>query len=373
MSEDTLTNATDAPDLAPTADFAAQANGTADLYDAAAADHEGFWADQARKYITWSTPFTESLDSSNPPFAKWFADGELNASSTRWTATSRPATVTGSRSTSSASRRATPATSPTRTSTPQVQRAANALADLGVGKGDTSGDLPADDPRGCGRHARLCPSRSHRTRSSSVGSHAEALHSRIDDAEVQGRHHLRRWLPSRTPPSPSSRPSTPHSTHGDTSVEHVLVVKRTGQDTAWNDSATSGGTRRSRRPTPTHEAQAFEAEHPLFILYTSGTTGKPKGIFHTTGGYLAQAAYTNSVVHDVHPETDVYWCTADIGWVTGHSYIVYGPLTNGVTQVMYEGTPDTPGQGTLVADRAGLQGLDPLHRPDGRPHLHEVG
>ena len=107
-------------------------------------------------------------------------------------------------------------------------------------------------------------------------------------------------------------------------------------------AATCGGTKPCPRRPPSTRPEAFDAEHPLFLLYTSGTTGKPKGIVHTSGGYLTQASYTHHHVFDVKPETDVYWCTADIGWVTGHTYIVYGPLSNGVTQVVYEGTPASP-------------------------------
>ena len=110
-------------------------------------------------------------------------------------------------------------------------------------------------------------------------------------------------------------------------------------------AATCGGTTWSDRQSDQHTPEAFDAEHPLFILYTSGTTGKPKGILHTSGGYLTQASYTHHNVFDLKPDTDVYWCTADIGWVTGHSYIVYGPLANRVTQVVYEGTPNTPHEG----------------------------
>jgi acetyl-CoA synthetase len=132
---------------------------------------------------------------------------------------------------------------------------------------------------------------------------------------------------------------------GETSVANVLVVRRTGQETAWSAGRDIWWHDLVDRQNPTHTPAYFDSEHPLFILYTSGTTAKPKGIFHTTGGYLTQAAYTHKVVFDIKPDKDIYWCTADVGWITGHTYMVYGPLINGSTQVIYEGTPDTPHKG----------------------------
>jgi acetyl-CoA synthetase len=129
---------------------------------------------------------------------------------------------------------------------------------------------------------------------------------------------------------------------GDTHVRSVLVVQRTKQEVAWNSDRDIWWHEIVERQSDQHLAQAFDAEQVLFILYTSGTTAKPKGIFHTTGGYLTQAAFTHKMVFDIKPESDVYWCTADVGWITGHTYMVYGPMANGATQVMYEGTPDTP-------------------------------
>ncbi len=344
MSDDNLSSHLDRATLEPDPAFAAAANGTAAMYAEAAADHEGFWARQARERITWSKDFDTTLDWSDAPFAKWFVGGELNVAHNcvdRHVEAGRGDRVAihfeGDQG-------------DTRTITyadlqREVNKTANALAELGVATGDRVAIYMPMIPETV--FTMLACARLGAPHSVIFGGFsAEALHTRIADADAKlvvttdGQ-----WR--RGKPAPLKAAVDEAVDHGGevSPVQKVLVVKRTGTEVTWIEGRDIWWDDLVPRQSDQHQAQPMDSEHPLFILYTSGTTGKPKGIFHTTGGYLTQAAYTNAVVHDLHADTDVYWCTADVGWVTGHSYIVYGPLANGATQVLYEGTPDTPHQG----------------------------
>lgn len=325
----------------PSPEFAAQANAHAELYAWAAADRLDFWADQARELVTWQTPFTQALDWSQAPVARWFADGRLNAC---YNAVDRHVEA-GNGDRVAFHFEGEPGDERTLTYADvlrEVSRAANALTALGVGKGDRVAIYLPMVPEAV--IAMLACARIGAVHSVVFGGFsAEALRSRIEDASavavITADGGFRRGTPS------ALKPAVDAALEGGSTVRHVVVVRRTGQDVAWTDGRDVWWHEALEAASDQHEPVWVEAEHPLFILYTSGTTGKPKGIFHTTGGYLVQTAYTHRNVFDLKPETDVYWCTADVGWVTGHSYIVYGPMANGATQVLYEGTPDTPHKG----------------------------
>ncbi|MCG7416582.1 acetate--CoA ligase [Microbacterium sp. ACRRU] len=332
--------------FAPSAEFAANAVADASLYERAAADREGFWADQARE-LHWHTPFTTVLDWSNPPFAEWFADGELNVAyncldrhveagngdriALRWEG------EPGDR------RNVTYAEL-----TDEVKRLSNVLLDLGVERGDRVAIYLPMIPEAIA--SMLAVARIGAVHSVVFGGFsADSLRARIDDAGaklvITADGGWRKGKVSPLKPAVDQALADRNGSGIQETVEHVLVIKRGENDVEWTDDRDIWWHDVVPQASSDHEAEAFPAENPLFILYTSGTTGKPKGILHTSGGYLTQAAFTNRVVHDVHPETDVYWCTADIGWITGHTYVAYGPLANGATQLLFEGTPDTPHPG----------------------------
>src|ERR1700712_2002072 len=324
----------------PTPEFAANANLSAQAYADADADPMAWWEQQARR-LSWDVPFTEVLDFSDAPHARWFADGKLNVA---YNCVDRHV-ADGFGDKVAIHWEGEPGDSRTITYSDlkdEVCRAANALVSLGLKTGDRVAIYLPMIPEAV--FSMLACARLGLAHSVIFGGFsAEALRTRIADADarliITADGQYRRGSAVSLKAAVDEAVATPGSP-----IEHVLVVNRTGIDIAWGAKDMWWHELVDAQSTD-HRPEAFPAEQPLFILYTSGPTGKPKGILHTSGGYLTQVAYTHDAVFDHKPETDVYWCTADIGWVTGHSYIVYGPLANRGTQVIYEGKPNTPHEG----------------------------
>jgi acetyl-CoA synthetase len=341
VSNETLSNlSNEERRFPPPAELAAAANVTADEYDTAATDRLAFWETQARR-LHWSQPWTEVLDWTDPPFAKWFVGGKLNVA---YNCVDRHVEA-GYGEQVAIHFEGEPGDSRAITYAElqrEVSKAANALTGLGVVAGDRVAIYLPMIPETV--FAMLACARIGAPHSVVFAAFSpDALRSRIDDAGakvlITADGYNRRGSVT------SLKPNADAAVDGAESIEKVLVVRRTGHEVPWDEQRDVWWHELIGRQSDQHSPEAFDSEHPLFILYTSGTTGQPKGILHTTGGYLTQVSYTHNAVFDLKPDSDVFWCTADVGWVTGHSYIVYGPLSNRVTQVMYEGTPDTPHQG----------------------------
>ena len=339
----------------PSAEFTAQANVKPEDYQAmlekAAADHVGFWADLAREKISWHKPFTMALDDSNAPHYRWFTDGELNVS---YNCLDRHLAEKEDKVAIIFENDEGLATTYTyKALFDEVGRFANALKNLGVETGDRVVIYMPMIPQAviamqaCARIGAI----------HSVvfgGFSAEALKDRIQDAGAKvvitadGGHRGGKVVPLKA----AVDQALEHSGH---CVEKVVVYQRTGEpvemkadrDIWWHEA---------ERGMPDYcEPVMVNSEHPLFLLYTSGSTGKPKGIQHSSGGYLLNAIITNEWVFDLKDE-DVFWCTADVGWITGHTYVAYGPLALGKTIVMFEGVPTYPDAGRFwqMCERHGV-------------------
>ncbi|WP_222192632.1 acetate--CoA ligase [Modestobacter italicus] len=338
--EQNLSSRLPAGGFPPPQELAAAANVGPDVYERAAADRIGFWEDAARR-LDWAQPWETALDWTDPPFAKWFVGGKLNV------AVNCVDRHVDAGHGEQVAYHWIGEPGDTRTLTyaelkDEVCRAANALTELGVQAGDRVAIYMPMIPEtvvtmlACARIGAV-----HMVVFG--GFSPDALASRITDADakvvVTADGGYRRGAPS------ALKPNVDEALTKTEGVRSVLVVKRTEQDVEWTEGRDVWWHDLVAGQSTEHEAQAFDAEHPLYIMYTSGTTAKPKGILHTSGGYLTQVSWSHSAVFDLKPDTDVFWTAADVGWVTGHSYIVYGPLSNRATSVMYEGTPDTPHQG----------------------------
>ena len=320
----------------PDPGFAARANATAALYEEADADFEGFWARQARERLNWFTPFGTTLEW-NLPDAKWFVGGELNVA---YNCVDRHV-ERGLGDKVAYHWIGEPGDTRTLTYRDlqrEVNRAANALRELGVRRGDRVAIyLPMVPELPISMLACAKLGAAHTVIFG--GFSAEALSDRINDAQAKvlvtadggWRRGRRVGLKHHADEAVASTPS----------IRHVIVVNRFGEGAHMVEGRDHWWGELMGRQSDHCDPVPVESEQMLFLLYTSGTTAKPKGIIHTSAGYLLGCSFTHAAVFDIKPD-DVYWCAADIGWVTGHSYIVYGPLANATTSILYEGAPDTP-------------------------------
>lgn len=321
----------------PLEKFKAQANVKDEsIYDKAAADREGFWAEQAER-IDWFQKWDQVLDWTNPPFAKWFLNGKLNVSYNcidrhlkNWRKTKAAIIWEGE-----------PGDSVVLTYWDlyrEVTKCANMLKELGVKRGDRVAIyLPMIPELAI---TMLACARIGAPHSIIFGGYSsDSLRDRVNGCQAKilvtsdGSWRRGRKIPLKE--------NADEALEGCPSVEKAIVVKRTGQEINWKEGRDLWYHELMAKAPIGCEPEHMDSEDMLFILYTSGTTGKPKGVVHTTGGYLTAVSATHNMVFDIKDD-DIYWCTADIGWITGHSYIVYGPLANGSTTVMYEGSPDWP-------------------------------